>query len=109
MTSRAPSFLIESSSFLQVMSTCMNVRMSSNFCQIPTLSVFGVICPGMSEKLTYILAATLPPLFLIGSSSFLQVIRTTINAGMSSNFNQIGRLWCIRLPSSVGKNPYRLI
>ena len=33
----------------------------------------------------------LAPSFLIGSS-FLQVIRTAINVGMSSNFNQIGLL-----------------
>ena len=54
--------------------------------------VYGVTCPRMSEKLSYNLVATLAPSFLIGSSSFLQVIRKTINAGMSSNFNQIGLL-----------------
>ena len=32
---------------------------------------------------------TLAPLFLNGSSSFLQATRTTIKAGMSSNFGQI--------------------
>ena len=53
--------------------------------------VYEVTCPGMSEQLTNNLVATLTPSFLIGSSSFLQVLtRTTINAGMSSNFNQIG-------------------
>ena len=35
--------------------------------------------------------SSVPP-FLIGSSLFLQVTRTTIRAGMSSNFNQIGLL-----------------
>ena len=50
--------------------------MNLNFCQIPTLSMK---CPGMSEKLTYNLVATLAPSLLIGSSSFLQVIRKTIN------------------------------
>ena len=30
----ASSYLIESSSFLQVMRTCINAYMSSNFCQI---------------------------------------------------------------------------
>ena len=54
--------------------------------------VYGVTCPLMSEKLTYNLVATLAPSYLIRSSLFLQVIRTTINAGMSSNFNQIGLL-----------------
>ena len=33
--------------------------------------------------------ATLAPLFFIGSSSFLQVIRTTIISRMGSNFSQI--------------------
>ena len=33
--------------------------------------------------------ATLAPPFLIGSSSFFQVTRTTIKSGQSSNFGQI--------------------
>ena len=36
------------------------------------------------------LVNTLAPSFLIGSSSYLQVRRTTIISGMSSNFGQIG-------------------
>ena len=32
---------------------------------------------------------TLAPTFLIGSSSFFQVMRTTIKSGQSSNFGQI--------------------
>ena len=54
--------------------------------------VYGLTCPGMPEKLTYNLVATLAPSFLIGSSSFLHEIRTTTKAGMSCNFNQIGLL-----------------
>ena len=34
--------------------------------------------------------ATLAPAFLIGSSSFFQVTRTTIMSGQSSNLGQIG-------------------
>ena len=34
--------------------------------------------------------ATLAPAFLIGSSSFFQVIRTTIKSGQSSNLGLIG-------------------
>ena len=34
--------------------------------------------------------ATLAPPFLIGSSSFFQVRRTTIKSGQSSNLGQIG-------------------
>ena len=33
-----------------------------------------VICPGASEKLLYNVVSALAPLFLIGSSSYLQVI-----------------------------------
>ena len=35
------------------------------------------------------LVATLAPSFMIGSSSFLQVMRTTINSRQSMNFGQI--------------------
>ena len=40
----------------------------------------------------YKLVSTIASSFLIGSSSFLQVTKTTIKACMSSNFNQIGIL-----------------
>ena len=40
--------------------------------------------------------ATLAPSFLIGSSSFLQVTRSTIKAGMGSKFGQI-RPWNVGL------------
>ena len=36
MNTQAPSFLIGSSSFLQIMSTCMKAWMSSNFCKFAT-------------------------------------------------------------------------
>ena len=48
-----------------------------------------VICPWASEKLMYIVLNTLAPSFLIGSSLFLQVRRTTIISGTISNFGQI--------------------
>ena len=45
----------------------------------------------MPVKSTYNQISTVLPLpFLIGFYSFLQVPRTTIKAGMSSNFDQIG-------------------
>ena len=50
----------------------------------------GVICPCMSEKLMYNAVNTLAPLFLIRSSSFSQVRRTTIKSWTSSKFDQIG-------------------
>ena len=49
-----------------------------------------VICPCASEKLMYNVVSTLAPSFLIRSSSFLQVTRTTITSQMSSKFGQIG-------------------
>ena len=49
-----------------------------------------VICPCASEKLTYNVVNTLAPLFLIGSSSYLQVMRTFITSQTSSKFGQIG-------------------
>ena len=49
-----------------------------------------VICPCASEKLTYNVMNTLAPLFLIGSSSYLQVMRTSITSRTSSKFGQIG-------------------
>ena len=51
-----------------------------------------VIFPCASEKLMYNVVNTLAPLFLIGSSSFLQVRRTTIKSRPSSKFEQI-RPW----------------
>ena len=49
-----------------------------------------IICPCTSEKLFYNIVTTLAPSFLIGSSSFLQVTRTTITSRTSSKFGQVG-------------------
>ena len=49
-----------------------------------------VICPCASEKLTYNVVNTPAPQILIGSSSFLQVRRTTIKSRPSSKFDLIG-------------------
>ena len=59
-----------------------------------------VICPCASEKLMFNVVNTLAPLFLIGSSSFLQVRRTTINTRPSSKFDQIGP-WTAELAALV--------
>ena len=45
-----------------------------------------VICPCASEKLLYNVVSTLAPSFLMGSSSYLQVTRTSITSGTSSKF-----------------------
>ena len=66
-----------------------------------------VICPFASEKLMYNVVNTLAPSFLIGSSPFLQVTRTTIKAWTSSKFDQI-RQWTAELAALVrasGKIP----
>ena len=49
-----------------------------------------VICPCTSEKVMYNVVNTPAPLLLIGSSSFLQVRRTTIKSRPSSKFDLIG-------------------
>ena len=49
-----------------------------------------VICPCASEKLLYNVVSTLAPSFLIGSSSYLQVTRTSITSWTSSKLGQIG-------------------
>ena len=49
-----------------------------------------VICPYASEKLPYNIVSTLTPSFLIGSSSYLQVSRTSITSRTSLKFGQIG-------------------
>ena len=48
-----------------------------------------VICPCASAKLMYNVVNTPAPLFLIGSSSFLYVRRTTIKSRPSSKFDLI--------------------
>ena len=50
-----------------------------------------VICPSASEKLMYNFVNTLAPSVLIRSSSFFQVMRTTITCQTSSKFGQIGQ------------------
>ena len=48
------------------------------------------ICPCASEKLLYNVVSTLAPSFLIRSSSYLQVTRTSLTSRTSSKFGQIG-------------------
>ena len=55
-----------------------------------TTTNIRVICPCASEILMYNVVTTLAPSFLIGSSSYLQVMRTSITSRTSSKFGQIG-------------------
>ena len=50
---------------------------------------YGVSCPCLSVKSTYNVVNTLDPSFLIESSSFLQVTRTTIKSGLRLKFSLI--------------------
>ena len=57
--------------------------------RLDTTTNSRVICPWASEKSMLNVVNTLVPSFLIGSSLFLQVRRTTIISRTSSNFSQI--------------------
>ena len=89
----APSFLIGSSLYLQVTRTSIISRTSSNFSQIRPRTGELVALERLKKiSKTYNgenLVSTLAPSFLIGSSSFLQVTRTTIKAWMSTNLGRI--------------------
>ena len=64
-----------------------------------------VICPCMSEKVMYNVVNTLAPLFLIGSSSYWQVARTSKTSRTSSKFYLINLI----LAGKEDMNPHRLI
>ena len=89
----APSFLIGSSSYLQVTRTSIISRSSSNFNQIQPRTAELAAHERMKKfPWTYNgenLVDNLALSFLIGSSSFLLVMRTTIKALMSSNLGGI--------------------
>ena len=90
MNTLAHSFLIRSSSFLQVTRTCIEAWMSLNVLPDTTTNS-RVICPCVSKKLMYNVRNTLAPIFSIGSSLFFQVRRTALKSGQSSNLRQIGQ------------------
>ena len=68
----------------------------------------GVICPLASEKLMYNIVNTLAPSFLIGSSSFLQVTRTTMKSQTSWKFGQI-RLRAVEFTALERLKTHRLL
>ena len=72
----APSFFIRSSSFLLAGNEYMHEIFDEVKFRPNTTTDSRVICPCASEKLMFTVVNTLAPLFLIGSSSFLQVRRT---------------------------------
>ena len=90
MNTLAPSFLNQSSSFLQVLNEDMHESSDKFKFRPDTDTNTRVICPCASEKLLFNVVTTLAPSFLIGSSSYLQVTRTSITSRTSSKFGQIG-------------------
>ena len=92
VTTLAPSFLIGSSSYLQVTRTSITSQTSSKFGQIgPRTAELAALERLEKSPYTYNgrnLVTTLAPSFLIGSSSFWQVSRTCMKAWMSSNFSK---------------------
>ena len=96
MTTLAPSFLIGSSSFLQVTRTTIKSRMGSKFGQIRPWTVELAALERLEKSpQTYDgrnVVATLIPAFSNGLSSFLQITRSTIKAWMSFNFGKIPSL-----------------
>ena len=80
-------FFIGSSSFLQVTRTTIKAWMSSNLGRIPPLT--SELAALERLKNVIYLVSPLAPSFIIGSSSSLQVTRTSIISRTSSNFNKI--------------------
>ena len=80
---------------MQITRTFIISQMSLNFSQILPWTAELAALECLKKSQTYNgenLVSTLVPSFLIGSSSFLQVTRTTIKAWMSLNFGGISPL-----------------
>ena len=77
------------------------------FMQDPTTD-YEVSCPLASEKSMYNVVITLGPSFLIESSSFLQVTRTTVKTGLSSKLSLIRPLTAELAALERLKIPHRL-
>ena len=95
MTTLVLSILNGSSPFLQIKRTTIKACMSLNFVKVPS-PIMELSALEHLKKLIDNVVTTLAPLFLIGSSSFLQVTRSTIKAWMGSKFGQI-RHWTVGL------------
>ena len=96
MTTLTPSFLIGSSLFLQVTKTTIKSWMGSKLGSIRRRT-YELAALERLEKSPYTynerkVVTTLVPSFSNGSSSFLQATRSTIKAGMGSNFGKIPSL-----------------
>ena len=70
------------------MKTTIKAWMSLNMGRIPLLTSELAALERLKKK-SYNLVSTLAPSFLIGSSSYLQITRTSIISQTSLNFSQI--------------------
>ena len=90
------SFIFDSIILILAGNKKMHKRLDEFKFRPDTTTNSAVICPGVSEKLMYNDVNTLAPSFLIRSSSFLQVRRTTIKSWTRSKFDKI-RPWTAEL------------
>ena len=95
MNTRALSFLIRSS-FLQVTRTTIRSQTSLKFSKIRPWTAELPALERLENGCLLSVVNTLAPTFLIGSSSFFQVIRTAMRSQMSSKFGKI-RPWTAEL------------
>ena len=77
-----------SSSYLQIRRTTSKAWMFLNFVKIPS-PIMELAALEHLKKMIDNVVTTLVPSFLIGSSSFLQVTRTTIKSRMGSKFGWV--------------------
>ena len=102
MNTLAPTFLIGSSSFLKVMRTVIRSRICSKCGWIgPWTAELAALERLKKSLLTYNgkdVVNTPALSFLIRSSSFLQVTKTTIRSRLRSKFSKI-RPWTAELPA----------
>ena len=102
MNTRAPTFLIGSSSFFHVTRTAMRSRMSSKFRKIrPWTAELAALERLKKSPWTYhgkdVLNAPAPS-FRMGSYSFWQATRSVIRSRISSKFSEF-RPWTAELPA----------
>ena len=93
MTSLALSISKGSFSFLQVTRSTIKAWMGLNFVKIPSLTLELAALERLKKSMKNVVT-TLASSFFIGSSSFLQVARTTIKYWMGLKLGQI-RPWTV--------------
>ena len=100
MTTLVQSFFDRSSSFLQITRPTIKAWMSWNLGKIPSLISELAALERLKKSIDNVVT-TLAPSFLMTSSSFLQVTRTTTKSRMDLKFCQI-RPWTLELAATEG-------